>query len=207
MRRRLNRKGKACLATLFFLLFVIFLYGVYLPDVKLTAQAEGTRLAEKTIVSAVNDAAEQSNVDLNSLISVQKDESGQIIGIATDSAALNNWKETLVENVEAALENETYEKLIPIGTLLDSVVLYGRGPKVPIKVTLGGFIHADIETDFDSAGINQTRYGVYLKVRFHVNTYLPFCNTVVETENRILLSEYVTVGDVPSLYTVPGIAD
>lgn len=201
MKRRLSRKGKAVLLLAAFFWGILLLYGAYYPVLKLTAQTQGMLLAEKAITEAVSAAMEKQ--DFSELILTEKGENGRITAASTDSAALNRWKTVLTREAEQNLENRVLMKKIPLGTLLNSPVFYGRGPQVPLRVTLGGYFLSDTETVFEDAGVNQTRYGVYLRVKTGVNTYLPFSRAWTEAESRVLLGEVIIVGDVPALYAAP----
>lgn len=201
MRRKLNRRGKTVLFLTALFLGILFLYGIYYPVLKLTAETEAALLAERAVAEAVAEAME--SYDLSSLITAEKGDDGGLTAVSADSAALNRWKTELVRKAEEKLENQVLIKKIPLGTLLNSTAFYGRGPRVPLRVTLGGSFSADTETVFEGAGVNQTRYGVYLRVKIKLNTYLPLCHAWTEAESSMLLGEYIIVGEVPNLYANP----
>ena len=56
------------------------------------------------------------------------------------------------------------------------------------------------ESAFETQGINQTRYKIFLTVESTVRVLQPFSSKSIEVNNRILLAEMVIVGDVPESY-------
>ena len=50
---------------------------------------------------------------------------------------------------------------IPIGTLTGTEILNGKGPDVPMKISLSGSVLTNFRSVFESAGINQTKHQIY----------------------------------------------
>lgn len=59
-----------------------------------------------------------------------------------------------------------------------------------------------VETEFESEGINQTRYFVYCTVTSQVHIIAPFTDKVAEIDRKVLLAEAIIVGKVPGSYVV-----
>lgn len=96
------------------------------------------------------------------------------------------------------LQNEKIQ--IPIGALTGNRYLAGTGPKIDIKVISRGNIRTKIETEFESKGINQTVYRIYLKLMGEVEILTPYDRIAENIENQVLLVETVIVGNVPNTY-------
>ena len=58
----------------------------------------------------------------------------------------------------------------------------------------------DFETEFESQGINQTKYKIYIVLESSVQILQPFSKESVKITNKVLISEAVIVGDVPDSY-------
>ena len=58
------------------------------------------------------------------------------------------------------------------------------------------------ETDFETEGINQTRYYVYCTVTSQVHIIAPFTNKTAAINRKVLLAEAIIVGKVPDSYVV-----
>ena len=61
-------------------------------------------------------------------------------------------------------------------------------------------INIGYNTEFESAGINQSKYKVYLHVKTETRLLVPFMSEKFTTENTVLIAEAVIVGDVPQTY-------
>ena len=182
-----------------FLLLIIFIgiYIAFLPILSKTAQIEANKAAQKIYTKAVNDATVKSEIDLTSLL---KEQSGDINGFSADMNKVNLWKEYFIEEIEKNIKNKKYTAKIPIGTLLGTAFTYAKGPDINIKILLGGYINADVKTKIESAGINQSKYSIYVVVSSKMFAYLPFEKSEFENETEIYLAEFITVGEVPSVY-------
>ena len=67
---------------------------------------------------------------------------------------------------------------------------------IPVAV-----INVGYKTEFESAGINQSKYKVYLDVKTETRLLVPFMSEKFEADNTVLIAEAVIVGDVPETYT------
>lgn len=54
------------------------------------------------------------------------------------------------------------------------------------------------ESKFESAGINQTRHKIYLKVEAKVRAVVPFQNKEIDVYCEIPVAETIIVGKIPS---------
>ena len=63
-----------------------------------------------------------------------------------------------------------------------------------------GNILTDVKTEFESAGINQTIYRIYLELEAVVNVLTPYKTIRKEIVSQVLLVETVIVGGVPQTY-------
>ena len=81
---------------------------------------------------------------------MSRDNNGKITAIETDVTKLNQIKSLLEKNVTAALKkNGAEEEKIPLGTLLGSEYLSGRGPSVSMKIVPVGALQTVSYTHLD----------------------------------------------------------
>ena len=133
---------------------------------------------------------------------------------STDVLARYNYKDTVqmiktedgknsVLKTDIVTINEIASDIaieIPIGSLTGIKYLAGSGPRIKIKIISAGQIATDIKTEFESAGINQTVYRIYLNLECNVSILTSY-KTMQETiQNQVLLVETVIMGDVPTTY-------
>lgn len=89
---------------------------------------------------------------------------------------------------------------IPLGNVTGLMTLSGKGPKIKIKTVPLGKIACDTESQFISAGINQTLFRLILKISLAYEVLAPFTRESSELTFTYTLCETIIVGDVPRLY-------
>lgn len=154
------------------------------------------------ITEAVNEAVENvSQEETEPLFTTSQAEDGSLQSLSVNAAAMNQVKSEVALAVQEALSGNHCEAGVPLGTLLGSALLHGRGPSLPLRVTADGNVQVDYESTFSSAGVNQTCHRIILTVQVQAFTYVPGASGRVEEETSVVLSETVIVGQVPQLVT------
>ena len=78
--------------------------------------------------------------------------------------------------------------------------LSGISPNFRIAMERAGNIDTQIESEFTAVGINQTMHRIYLKLDCSIGILTPFKSVNKNVSSKVLLTETVIVGDVPSTY-------
>lgn len=204
--RRLNAKGKLFFCGIFFLLGLLVFRVWFAPILQASAENEAKRFATKVISEAVGEVLHENNDALAGCLSQIDTSSGTVARMTTDAASANLLKEAILVRVNEALGEQTQQVRLPIGTLLGNEWLYGRGPEVPLQIVLAGNVSAEFESDFLSAGINQTQYRLSITVKAGIHTFLPGSRGEMEVETNVLVAEAILVGEVPKVYANAGFA-
>lgn len=161
-----------------------------------------TNLVGQLVTAAVSDAVEGGEIQYNSLISLEKDETGHVTALQSNMAEFNRLQASITQDILTRLgEMSDIELEIPIGTLSGSAFLAGRGPKMPVRMQSTGSCSARFENQFSHAGINQTTHQILLCVDVSVSILLPGFRTGTQVANSYAVAETVIVGDVPDTYT------
>ena len=71
------------------------------------------------------------------------------------------------------------------------------GPKITVKMQQVGNITTSYESEFESAGINQTRHKIYLNLTTTMRVVVPFNSKEVEVTCQIPVSDTIIVGKIP----------
>ena len=162
-----------------------------------------------TALEVTNSAVEKNmeNITYDSLITITQDESGKVSSITANSIEINKLSGSIELAIKNELDNYHYSDMtLPLGGLLGSNLLGGYGPKIRIKNVMSGVISVKFYSDFESAGINQTKHKIILKINTKVMTIAPFYSDMQEFENEILVAETVIVGEIPvTYYNISGI--
>ena len=169
-----------------------------------------TRLATTRVNSTVNrivsetmnGAVEKGTFQYDRMISFEKDNNGSITAVKSNMTEFNRLQaEILKEILSKVSDVSTKELSIPIGTLSGSPLLAGRGPNITVRMQSVGSSTAVLENEFTSAGINQTKHRILLKVDVSVSILLPGFATATKVSNVVTVAETIIVGDVPDSYT------
>ena len=194
---------------LFLLLFVAGTCGVLLyagahlqPVLSRLAVARVSNAVNRIVMQSVDEAVRGGAVRYEQLISFEKDYDGRIAAIHTNMAACNRLQAEILGIILTRIEEVPARELsIPIGTLLGSALLAGRGPRVSVRVESAGSSSAHFGNTFTSAGINQTRHELVLYIDVSVAILLPGFTTATQVSNAVTVAETVIVGAVPETYT------
>jgi len=89
---------------------------------------------------------------------------------------------------------------IPIGSLTNSPILNGYGPPINIKILSSGSVICQFKSQFDSAGINQTRHRIYIDVCADMELVLPSSQDNISCQVEIFIAEAIIVGKVPDAF-------
>ncbi|MCL2383729.1 MAG: sporulation protein YunB [Oscillospiraceae bacterium] len=121
--------------------------------------------------------------------------------LTIDVATINQMSTEIVLAVERRLEDLRDEQIdIPIGAFTGSALLSGMGPSVGIRVISRGNVRSELRSEFESRGINQTVYRIYLALTGEVSIFTPYNTIDEQISHQVLLLETVIVGDVPDTY-------
>ncbi len=175
------------------------------PAIRTMAAYQAKVYATEAINRAVADYMTEWEAAGGQAVTVTYGERGEVAMVQADMAALNALRTAITAEVtEEIARLEEQDIKIPIGTFLGGQIFSGRGPKIVFKVVPTGYVNADIENRFDTAGINQTRHQIYVEVSASIAAILPGYISPAEVSTRICVAETVIVGAVPELYLGQG---
>ena len=164
--------------------------------------------ASDLIIRRVSDIVEEKmrslDEDERSFVRFEKDESGSITAIVTDTARVNVLASELLSAVVAASNEGDLELRVPFGDLLGCSFTLGKGPGIPIRITLLTSSRVNYKNVLSDAGINQTRHQLILIVQVDADVLLPWEIRSAQIVDEVLLSETVVVGRVPQTYMKSG---
>jgi sporulation protein YunB len=107
----------------------------------------------------------------------------------------------MVKEIQAQFRTiEPRKVTVPVGSIVGSQIMSQFGPSLDLKVIPIGMSRASYKTEFESTGINQTKYKVYLEMDSQARVLSPFSMKNIEVKNTILIAEAIIVGEVPDSY-------
>ena len=205
--RRRNYDHRAFKLAVLVILMGLITYMAYFWVFRISPNLEAvSAIKTKSIVNRiVNETINEkfgNETSAGNLLITETDEEGSIEMVQSNTAAINNLiSELLVElqdrykNGEAGTDIE-----VPIGSLIGSKILSQSGPTVELTIIPVAVSKIDFITEFESQGINQTKYKVYVVLSTEARVMAPFSMHHIEVESTILVAEAIILGKVPESF-------
>lgn len=152
---------------------------------------------------AMNDAILEILADDNygTLVNVYET-GGKVYLLQANSAKLNTLAADCANAAQDRITSLGEQGVsIPLGTLSGIPLLSGAGPKITLQFTPAGAVRSSFQSEFRSAGINQTLHRVKLCLMATVRVILPGESQTLTVEVEVPIAENIIVGDVPNAYT------
>ena len=180
-------------------LILIFNHSLY-PVFFSLARAEAVRIANRAVNEAVD--TEVESIKYDELITYQCDNDGNIVLMEPNIKAINKFTSRVSLHIQDNFEAVTKKGVsIPLGKTLGLDILAGMGPFMDVKIVPIGFVNPPTIVDsFESAGINQTRHKIYIKVDMKIRLIIPFSRETIKVSSDVPVIEVTILGRVPEIY-------
>ena len=201
-----RRKIKITKLLIVIVLIALLIVGYTLIDnaIKPTILSLSEAKLRAIAVQAMNDAVREtvgSDVSYSDLINIQKDSEGKIVLVSANAVKMNQLAASTAIAAQDKILNLGEQGIgIPIGTILGGQLMTGRGPQVKVKFEPVGSVSTDFMTEFEDAGINQTRHKVYLVFNATVRILIANASQTVEITSQVLIADTIIIGEVPQNY-------
>jgi len=196
-----NKSAKKLFSTFIIILITIITFYNLYKSISPIFEALCIEKAREIGTYIMNDAANKvlENIDYKNIVNIEENEGNRVL--KTDVVIINKIASDIALEAEKQFKELENEKIkIPIGALSGNKYLAGSGPSINIQVIPTGNILTDIKNEFESTGINQTVYRIYLELTSKVSIVSQHKTINDEVVNQVLLVETVIVGEVPDSY-------
>ena len=168
------------------------------------AISNATDLINRTVSEIVEEKMRALGEQDASFVVFEKDSEGSITAIVTDVTRVNVLSSELLSAVVEASDAGDLDLRVPLGDLLGMSLLLGKGPRVPVHITLLTSSRVDFRNVLSDAGINQTRHQLILSVHVDADVLLPWEIRSTRIDSEVLVAETIIVGRVPDTYVKVG---
>lgn len=202
-RVRLRRRGTGILVLILCVVVIVFLFRAAAYLRRLTgemAMSDAIDMVTLAVNDTVNRIMAEGNYSYDYFVTIEKDNDGNVAAISANMSRINAVSAQILSEVVAAAENGVLDIRVPIGNLLGSNILMGKGPDVLVEVITLTSSFVDIENEIISTGINQAKHKIILKVDVDVDILIPWDLLTTRVESNVLIAETVIVGQVPDTY-------
>lgn len=184
-----------------FVIFIILFEKQFMP----TATIFSEQYATNVISNEINDSVQEviKNIDLSS-VSFFKNYSNDASG--TNYLDVNNMLiNEICSKISANLTNRLNvikDKVIrlPLGSLSGVSLLSNIGPSIRLTVSSIGSATVGYETKFESVGINQLNFQVWLQINTQIVIINGIYSKEIDIKRSLMLVNVVFNGDVPNTY-------
>lgn len=202
-RIKFTRRKKRFALIIFAAAVTVFLFAFFFLELKikpLVSEAAASR-GRKYATELINKAVESAAAYGNPLVTVSEGENG-VVSVETDMKVLAKIRRDATDAIMNKLNDKgTMKFSVPLGNLMGSNIVGGRGIPIEIRLVPIGDITADVRTEFVEAGINQTLHKIIFRVRISFDIFAAGDSLKVDVVSDIGLAETVIVGKVPDAYT------
>lgn len=152
---------------------------------------ESIEIINKSVLKSIK------NID-GDILKIDKDIDGNITLINANTVKLNKLASEVAldctKNIN--LQGEKGIK-VPLGNVSEGGLLANIAPKINVKMKQVGRVDTKYYSEFDEAGINQTRLTIYMEVVCKIRVIVPSKSDEIEVKHKVPISESIIVGKVP----------
>lgn len=160
--------------------------------------------ARSLAVQILNESVEEtltSGVSYDQLMAVTKGPDGSVRLIQANTAEMNRLASHVTLLAQKKLEElEDQSISVPLGSALGLTIFAGAGPRIQVRILPVGAVIPRFDTEFQTAGINQTRHKLLLTLTATVRLVIPTGAAVMEATTQMAVAESIIVGQVPDSF-------
>ena len=162
--------------------------------------SDATDLMTLCINGTISRKLAQEDYDYDHFVTLVYDTNGRVVAVKANMSRINAVSSELLSDIVEAADGGELSLAIPIGNLLGSSLLLGRGPEIPVNVSMMTSSRVDFKNDLVDSGINQTKHQIKLDVVIDIDVILPWKTVSTQVVSEVLIAETVIVGEVPQTY-------
>ena len=185
----------------FIILICFYYFKVVCPIIEKLAGEKVKAITTSIATKAVGDVMINDDIQYDDLVKIKYNANNEIELIEINSVRVN----VIIHEITKQIQDEIADLgsggiSIALGTFSGIPFLYDVGPNLSIKLVQVGVVNTKLDSEFSSAGINQTLHKLSFEVSANVALILPIKNRIYNTSLEVLLCESVIVGKVPQIY-------
>ena len=201
--RKTKKFKKSLKFTCFLISFTILSASLYFSSNRILED-----LAVKSFSSSISGVSYKaiekivlSGYDYTKLISVSKDNDGNINMVTTNSLLVNSLATSAANLTYELLKEEAQRGVsVPLGAFTGIRLISGFGKKIKMKLISVASVKCEIISEFSQAGINQTRHTIYFNLHCTVSLITKTSSKTASDKIMLMVYDNVIVGKVPSVY-------
>ena len=189
-----------CLLAIVTSFFVWIIKSQIEPNLEEVGGIRAKVMVQQIVNRAVNEQLRAAK-GMNDILIRKTDENGQLEVLQANTQAMN----LLMTEISKELQKQYMERkediyFVPLGVLLGDRILSQTRPEIRLRIRLISVSDIDFKTEFESQGINQTKYKVHMELTSEVKVLAPFTEETFSVSTSVLIAEAIILGNVPGSY-------
>lgn len=191
-------KNKLFMVLLVFTVAYIFLDSRIRPQVITLAKYKVQSMVTQAANQAIIEQMEQSPLSYGDLITVQRNTDGEITLLSYNALEVNRLKSQITSTVISKVQMMDKAHIyIPVGSISNFDLLNNKGPSLHFVITPAAYVETDIESEFETTGINQVSHRIFIVLKVSASALIPNYSTDIQFATRVCVAQTVIVGKVP----------
>ena len=203
LRRRRRRRGSRPVTAILIILLAgwLILEAQIRPRAKVIVKNKAAILSSDVIDSAITEVICDSGITYDDIIITTYNAQHEIQAINTNITKVNELKADLSTHIHKRLgEVENRKISIPVGNFSGTQLLEGKGFDIDFTISLTGSAEVNLNSNFTSAGINQTRHTISMNINANITVLNSAWVDSININTDAIIAEMIIVGTVPELY-------
>jgi len=169
-----------------------------MPLVNAIAAIEARNRINNIIYTTINETVTEKEIIATDFFTKTEDADGMITSLAINTVLVNALCAELADNISEEFMSPNSRAIsVPAGTLTGLDLFANLGPSYSVKVLPHGSAEVTYSTRFESAGINQINFQVWLDVSVNMRIVNPLLAGDILVERKVPLVNTVFSGKVP----------
>jgi sporulation protein YunB len=204
------KKWKKRILIFIIITFLIILLSFYIVNIRIMPSI--IAFANQRLTIEMNNAIDSSlneifgniyndpfpNISMADFFDYSTDEYGLFLSLSLNTILINQIASFMAVDISRILADEELMRIyVPIGIFAGIAIFAGLGPSIGINIIPSGEAQIQYETQFSSAGINQTNFQVWLNIQASMRVMVPLQESIISTDRRIAIVNTVFAGEVP----------
>lgn len=153
---------------------------------------------EQTVIYAVKCELEEKNYTWDDFCTKIITPDGSIAALNANTANMSVMCADVVARINGEIKHKKYINIpVPIGSIVAPKYLSGKGFRIKVRAVPYISVSAEISSEMQEAGINQTLHKVNMTVISDIQVICMSESVAFRRESRVVLAESLIVGKIP----------
>ena len=184
-------------------LSVVVFFELTIRDrVELAIIAQIKSLSYNVVDEVVNKYISENSYICDNMVDINFDNTNSVKSITENSRYVNKFKTDISTNSKAEIDKvmNAYGIDVKLGNFTGVNIISDLGPTIPIDVDATATIKCEINSEFETAGVNQTLHKTILNLYGDIYVGNPIRIESIRFKSSFQVSQTIIVGTIPSYY-------